>query len=214
MRLVSHHCSTVMGLMSHRYDGVMPRWEPDARERFVAAALELFTDQGYDETTVAQIAERAGLTKSTFFRHFSDKREVLAAGQATLSRLFSEGIAAAPPGASPLDAVASGLGNAASAMTPFNRELGPRLEAVISTSSELQERAALKQVGMALTMADALRARGIDDRVASTAAELGVLAFKESFAEWIADGPDGDSDLSALLRDALERLRSAVAQLG
>ncbi|GGF39486.1 TetR/AcrR family transcriptional regulator [Subtercola lobariae] len=192
----------------------MSRWEPDARERFVAAALELFTDQGYDDTTVAQIAERAGLTKSTFFRHFSDKREVLAAGQETLSRLFAEGISSAPADASPLAAVAAGLANAASAMTPFNRELAPRLEAVIATSSELQERAALKQVGMALAMADALRSRGVTDQVASTAAELGVLAFKGAFAEWIADGPDGTADLAALLRDALDRLRSAVAQLG
>ncbi|MDF2443238.1 MAG: hypothetical protein JWR01_1441, partial [Subtercola sp.] len=90
----------------------------------------------------------------------------------------------------------------------------PRLEAVIATSRELQERAALKQVGMALAMADALRARGVDSQVASTAAELGVLAFKEAFAAWIADGPDGESDLAILLQDALERLRSAVAQLG
>jgi AcrR family transcriptional regulator len=200
--------------MSHQYDCGMARWEPDARERFVAAALELFTDQGYDETTVAQIAERAGLTRSTFFRHFSDKREVLAAGQETLSRLFAEGIAGAPAGASPLTAVAAGLDNAASAMTPFNRALAPRLEAVIATSSELQERAAQKQVGMALAMSDALRARGVDIRVASTAAELGLLAFKEAFTEWIADGPEGESDLAVLLREALERLRSAVAQLG
>ncbi|MBW4095617.1 MAG: TetR family transcriptional regulator [Acidobacteria bacterium] len=192
----------------------MARWEPGARERFVAAALELFTDQGYDDTTVAQIAERANLTKSTFFRHFSDKREVLAAGQETLSRLFVEGIAGAPAEASPLQAVAAGLDNAASAMTPFNRQLGPRLHAVIATSSELQERAVLKQVGMARAMADALRERGIPDQVATTAAELGVLAFKEAFAEWIADGADDDANLAALLREALDRLRSAVAQLG
>jgi AcrR family transcriptional regulator len=203
-----------MGLESHRYDWGMARWEPDARERFVAAALELFTDQGYDETTVGQIAERAGLTRSTFFRHFTDKREVLAAGQETLSRLFAEGIAAAPVGSSPLTAVAAGLDNAASAMTPFNRELAPRLEAVIATSAELQERAALKQVGMVRAMADALRARGVADKVAFTAAELGTLAFMEAFAEWIADGPAGDTDLRVLLADAVARLRSAVAELG
>ncbi len=74
----------------------MARWEPDARQRLVAAALDLFTEQGYDDTTVAQIADRAGLTKSTFFRHFPDKREVLVAGQDTLCRLLAEGIAAAP----------------------------------------------------------------------------------------------------------------------
>lgn len=189
----------------------MPRWEPDARERFVAAALELFTDQGYDETTVAQIAERAGLTKSTFFRHFSDKREVLAAGQATLSRLFTEGIASAPADATPLAAVAAGLEMAASAMTPFNRELGPRLEAVIATSGELQERALLKRVGMAAAIAEALRARGTEETVAAMAAEIGVLAFKVGFDAWTADG--NDEGLGELTTAALHRFQAATTQL-
>ena len=91
----------------------MSRWEPGSRERLVVAAVELFTEQGYDATAVAQIAERAGVTKSTFFRHFRDKREVLAAGQDTLSRLLAEGISEAPADATPLQAVAAGLGRAA-----------------------------------------------------------------------------------------------------
>ncbi|MCI0141264.1 TetR/AcrR family transcriptional regulator [Arthrobacter bambusae] len=189
----------------------MPRWKPDARERFVVAALHLFTEQGYDETTVAEIADRAGLTKSTFFRHFSDKREVLAAGQETLSRLLAGGIAAAPAGASPLSAVDAGLAHAASTMTSFNRELGPRLEAVIATSSELQERAALKRVGMAAAMADALRDRGIEETIAIMAAELGVLAFKAGFEAWTAEG--NKQSLGQLTSAALHRLRSAVTQL-
>jgi AcrR family transcriptional regulator len=189
----------------------MPRWEPDARERFVAAALELFTDQGYDETTVAQIADRAGLTKSTFFRHFGDKREVLAAGQETLSRLFAQGIASAPIDATPLAAVAAGLDKAASAMTPFNRELGPRLEAVIATSGELQERAVLKRVGMAAAMAEALRARGVEETVAAMAAELGVLAFKVGFDAWTAD--DNEAGLSDLAKAALHRFEAVMGQL-
>lgn len=189
----------------------MARWKPDARERFVSAALHLFSEQGYDETTVAEIADRAGLTRSTFFRHFTDKREVLAAGQETLSALFAEGIAKAPADATPLTAVAAGLATAAAAMTPLNRELGPRLEAVIATSTELQERAVLKKVGMAAAMAEALRARGISDPVAVTAAELGVLAFKESFEAWTAG--EGE-DLALLAAAALERLRTALTQLG
>ena len=92
----------------------MGRWEPGARERLVVAAVDLFTEQGYDATTVAQIAERAGVTKSTFFRHFPDKRELLVAGQETLSRLLAEGIAEAPDDASPLEAVAAGLERASS----------------------------------------------------------------------------------------------------
>jgi AcrR family transcriptional regulator len=190
----------------------MPRWEPDARERLVAAALHLFSEQGYDDTTVAQIADRAGLTKSTFFRHFPDKRDVLAAGQQTLSQLFVDGISAAPEAASPLTAVAAGLDRAAGAMTPFNRELGPRLRALIATSTELQERDALKQVGMAAAMAGALRARGVPDLVATLAAELGVLAFKEAYATWVTT--DDQQDLGRLARDALVRLRTTVNELG
>ena len=200
-----------MGQVSHRYDGDMPRWEPDARARLAVAALQLFSDQGYDETTVAQIADRAGLTKSTFFRHFSDKREVLAAGQETLSQLLVEGITTAPVDATPLTALAAGLERAASAMTPFNRDLAPRIKAVIAASTELQERDALKHVGLAVAMADALRGRGVADPIAVTAAELGVLALKDAFAQWTAD--DNEHTLGDLTRASLDRLRSVLAQL-
>ncbi|MET0952247.1 MAG: helix-turn-helix domain-containing protein [Aeromicrobium sp.] len=192
----------------------MARWEPGARERIVLAALDLFTEQGYDDTTVAQIAERAGITKSTFFRHFPDKRELLAAGQGTLSQLLSEGIAAAPATASPLEAVAAGLERASSEMGPANRELGPRISAAIAASTELQERALLKNVGLAAAMTDALADRGVADPVAHLAAELGVLAFKRGFAAWTAaDGDDADL-LAPYTLAALDDLRRAGASLG
>ena len=157
----------------------MARWQPGARERLVVAAVDLFTEQGYDATTVAQIAERAGVTRSTFFRHFCDKREVLAAGQETLSRLLAEGIAEAPAGASPLEAVAAGLERASTAMGPANRELGPRLKAAVAASTELQERDALKSVGLAAAMTAALVARGVPDPTAHLAASS---AFSRSSA--------------------------------
>src|SRR5207248_10124217 len=106
----------------------MVRWQPETTQRLVVAAVDLFTEQGYDATTVTQIAERAGVTKSTFFRYFPDKRELLVAGQETLSRLLTEGIAEAPVDASPLDAVAAGLVRASTAMGPMNREIAPRLK--------------------------------------------------------------------------------------
>jgi AcrR family transcriptional regulator len=190
----------------------MPRWEPDARVRFVDAALHLFSEQGYDETTVAQITERAGLTKSTFFRHFSDKREVLAAGQETLSALLVDGIAGAPPEATPLAAVAAGLENVATTMTSFNRELAPRIAAVIATSTELQERSALKQVGLSAAMADALRKRGVPSPLDATAAELGTLAFKEAFSSWTR--VDNTAELADLMTESLDRLRATLGQLG
>lgn len=190
----------------------MARWEPDARQRLVAAALDLFTEQGYDNTTVAQIADRAGLTKSTFFRHFPDKREVLVAGQDTLSRLFGEGIAAAPDAATPLEAVAAGLDAAAAAITPERRELGPRLQAVVAANSELQERDALKRVGLAKAMSDALQRRGVPDPTASLAAELGVLAFKRAFACWM--DPGNRQEFRDLARQSLQELRAASVTLG
>src|ERR1700730_2589647 len=106
----------------------MARWEPGARERLLVGGRGPFTERGYDATTVAQIAERAGVTKSTFFRHFADKRELLVAGQETLSRLLAEGITEAPAHASPLEAVAAGLERASGAMGPANREPGPPLQ--------------------------------------------------------------------------------------
>jgi AcrR family transcriptional regulator len=190
----------------------MPRWEPNARERLVTAALQLFSEQTYDKTTVGEIADRAGLTRSTFFRHFADKREILAAGQETLSRLLAEGIAAAPAQATPLDAVGHGLTAAAAAMTPFNRELAPRLAEVIASSTELQERDQLKHVGLAASMAQALRARGTPSPVAALAGEVGMLAFKEAFAQWVR--PDSSEDLADLLRAALSRLRDTLSDLG
>ena len=176
------------------------------------AAVDLFTEQGYDVTTVAQIAERAGVTKSTFFRHFPDKRELLVAGQETLSRLLAEGIAGAPPGATPLVAVAAGLERASGEMGPTNRDLGPRLKAAVEASAELQERDALKSVGLAVAMTAALVGRGVPDPAAHLAAELGVIAFKRGYAAWSEAGTEDDLTPYALA--ALEELRAASATLG
>ena len=191
--------------------GGMGRWEPGARERLVLAAVDLFTEQGYDATTVAQIAERAGVTKSTFFRHFPDKRELLVAGQESLSRLLAEGIAEAPETASPLEAVAAGLSKASTMMGPMNRELGPRLKAAVAASAELQERDALKSVSLALAMTNALVARGVPDTTAALAGELGVLAFKRGYAAW---SNSDDDELAPHALKALDELRAASLSLG
>ncbi|GAA4496187.1 TetR/AcrR family transcriptional regulator [Actinoallomurus oryzae] len=192
----------------------MARWQPGAKQRLVVAAVDLFAEQGYDATTVAQIAERAGVTKSTFFRHFSDKRELLVAGQETLSRLLAEGITEAPASASPLEAVAAGLDRASSSMGPANRELGPRLKAAVAASTELQERDALKSVGLAAAMTAALLARGVPDPTAHLAAELGVLAFKRGFAQWSDGDRDDGKGLAQHALAALDDLRAATASLG
>ena len=191
----------------------MGRWEPGARERLVVTAVDLFTEQGYDATTVAQIAERAGVTRSTFFRHFSDKREVLVAGQETLGRLLAEGIADAPAGAGPLEAVAAGLERASAEMGPANRDLGPRLKAAIAASTELQERDALKSISLAAAMTTALLARGVPDPTAQLAGELGLLAFKRGYTKWSEGERDADDGLAPYALAALDELRAATASL-
>ncbi|GAB3570872.1 TetR/AcrR family transcriptional regulator [Amycolatopsis endophytica] len=191
----------------------MARWQPETTQRLVVAAVDLFTEQGYDATTVAQIADRAGVTKSTFFRHFADKRELLVAGQETLSRLLAEGITEAPANATPLDAVAAGLERASATMGPANRELGPRLKAAVAASTELQERDALKNVGLAAAMTAALAARGVPDPVAHLAAELGVLAFKRGYAQWSEADRDDEEGLAPHALAALRELRTATASL-
>ncbi|WP_329560571.1 TetR/AcrR family transcriptional regulator [Kitasatospora sp. NBC_01266] len=192
----------------------MPRWKPDARQRLVVAALGLFAEQGYDETTVAQIAERAELTRSTFFRHFADKREILTAGQQALSRLLAEGIDAAPGEATPMTAVAAGLERASGEMTAFNRSLGPLLHAAIEANEELRSREALKSAGMAAAMVDALKRRGVAEATAQVAAELGVLAFRLGYARWADPARhDNPGELAALTRATFDELRAAVADL-
>jgi AcrR family transcriptional regulator len=192
----------------------MPRWEPGARERLVVAAVELFTEQGYDATTVTQIAERAGVTKSTLFRYFPDKREILAAGQETLSQLLTEGITQAPAGATPLEAIAAGLEHVSSAMGQINRDLGPRMKAAIAASAELRERDALKSVGLAASMAHALTDRGVPEATAQLAAELGVLAFKRGYTQWSIDERGSEHPLAHYALAALNELRAASAALG
>lgn len=176
------------------------------------AAVDLFAEQGYDATTVVQIAERAGVTRSTFFRHFPDKRELLVAGQETMSRLLAEGVAAAPPEATPLEAVTAGLLRASTAFGEMSREIAPRLSAIIAANVELEEREALKSAGLAAALTDSLRERGVDESTAALAAELGVLAFKRGFAEWSAG--DRRDDIGPRIIAALHALRAAAAALG
>jgi AcrR family transcriptional regulator len=202
-----------MTVLSHiTYAVPMARWEPNARERLVRAALDLFTEQGYDATTVNEIADRAGLTKTTFFRHFPDKREVLFAGQDVHARILADAIAAAPSPATPLEAVGAALDALAATFTNDRREFSARLLPVIAANSELQERAVFKHVGLVGAVTDALHKRGVPEPTASLAAELGMRAFDRAFGQW-AD-PAGRPTLTGLARLALDELRAAAATLG
>ena len=187
----------------------MARWQPNASERLALAALELFAERGYENTTVIDIAQRAGLTKSTFFRHFQDKREVLFADD-TMTGLLAGAIAAAPATATPLEAVAHALDAAGrEAFTPARREFSARRRAVIAANPELQEREALKGLGLTASMTDALKRRSIPNLTSYVAAELGALALKIAYERW-SDTASGD-EFSEVARRALGELQAASA---
>jgi AcrR family transcriptional regulator len=182
----------------------MTRWEPDSRGRLEMAALALYLEQGFDQTTVAEIAERAGLTERTFFRHFSDKREVLFSGGSTFLALVTGAAADADKDLGPLDAAMAGFG----AIGPFFQERRPLVmqrHSVIAANAELQERELIKLRSLALALADTLRGRGVGDPTAGLVAEVAVAVFKTSFEVWVTDAES--RDLADVLRQSLNDLR-------
>ena len=188
----------------------MARWEPNASERLAMSALDLFSERGYENTTVIDIAQRAGLTKSTFFRHFQDKREVLF-GDGTMNGLLAEAVAAAPATAAPLEVVAHVLDAfGRQAFTPARREFVARRRAVIAANPELQEREALKGLGLTASMTEALRRRGVPDLTACVAADLGALAMTIAYERW-TDATD-DDDFGEVARRALDEVQAALPQ--
>ncbi|MFJ3762116.1 TetR/AcrR family transcriptional regulator [Streptomyces sp. NPDC090080] len=190
----------------------MARWEPNTRERLVRAAVELFAEQGYEATTVNEIAERAGgLTKTTFFRHFTDKREVLFAGQEIHNRIMSEAITEAPEPATPLEMVGLALDELASSFTEDRRDIGRRLRTVIASSAELRERSASKRAALSEATAQALRTRGVPELVADLAAELGARAFYGAFDRWTSSADP--RTLVEYAREVFGELKTAMSSL-
>ena len=182
----------------------MARWQPDARGRLAHAALELYAERGYEQTTVAEIAQRAGLTARTFFRHFADKREVLFGG----SELLGERLVAALDEAPALAAVASAL-EVVAGLIGDDHDHSRRRQAVIAANTELQERELAKLAGWSRMLADGLRRRGVEEPVASLAAQAGVGVFVVAFARWV-EGPPRQA-LVQVLEEAFGELRGVIA---
>jgi AcrR family transcriptional regulator len=184
----------------------MARWEPNAAGRLREAALELFEERGYEQTTVAEIAARAGLTERTFFRHFADKREVLFRGSEALRDTLVAAVDEAPADASALQAVSAAVEAAGGG---FVREFAGRRQAVILANPELQERELIKLASLTDALADALRRRGVSDAVARLAGETGMAVFRITFERWVDDAQE--RSWSEHLHEALAELDELVA---
>ncbi len=186
----------------------MARWKPDARARLEKAALALYREHGFAQTTVAEIAERAGLTERTFFRYFSDKREVLFSGAGTLQQQLVSALENAPSSLAPIDAVGMAV-EAAAQLFERRRDFARKRQAVISENAELQERERIKLASLASALADALRRRGVGDPAASLAAEMGVTVLRIAFERWINE--ENDLGLALVMRESLNELKLVTA---
>jgi|tagenome__1003787_1003787.scaffolds.fasta_scaffold20517464_1 AcrR family transcriptional regulator len=186
----------------------MSRWQPNARGRLEQAALDLYTERGFDQTTVAEIAERAGLTERTFFRHFADKREVLFWGQEALIELVTKRIADAADSASPIDMVRGAL-QAVGEMLADRHDHARRRQAVITANPRLQERELIKLASLATAMAEGLKRRGVPQPAAVLTAETAVAVFKVAFVRWL--DADRDNDLSQVIGGSLDELKALTS---
>jgi AcrR family transcriptional regulator len=186
----------------------MARWEPDAAGRLAEAAMQLYRERGFDRTTVADIAARAGLTERTFFRYFADKREVLFSGAHMLQDFLVERVARAPASTPPIDAVASALAETGE-LFEHRRDFARQRQALIVTHADLQERELIKLASLARAIGEALRRRGVPATAAGLAAEAGMTIFKLAFESWIADGKK--RDLGHHVRAAHAELEGVVA---
>ena len=188
----------------------MGRWQPDSRGRLQEAALALYSERGFDQTTAAQIADRAGLTERTFFRYFADKREVLFGGSAVLKERIVAGVSAASPKDGPLDAVAAGLAAAADMLGESRRDLSGQRHTVIAANPELRERELAKLADYAAAIAAALRERGVREPQATLAAEAGVAVLRVAVQRW-ATGAD-KRELPAIMSDSVAELRALTSR--
>lgn len=188
----------------------MPRWEPDGLERLQTAAFELFAEQGFEHTTVAEIAQRAGLTQRTFFNHFADKREVLFGLSSEFQKEIIREIAACADPSPPLDAVVHVLLVVSDAMFDQRRLEVARRHQIIDANPELQERELSKRAALTDAIAVALRARGLDPESALLTASAAMLVQQTAIRRWtqLAENPP----LGELLLDALHSLRTTVSQ--
>jgi len=187
---------------------LVPRWEPDARARLQEAALALYEERGFDHTSVEEIAERAGLTKRTFFRHFSDKREVLFGGGAMAEEPFVAAVRDAPLTAAALDAVSHGLNALAAGFDEQGKQAARRFR-IVRASPQLWERQLIKFASLAEAVAGALRDRGVGDPAAILAAESGITALRVASDRWVADTKK--KPLRQLTAEALAELRAVAS---
>ncbi|MET9358475.1 helix-turn-helix domain-containing protein [Streptomyces sp. NPDC006617] len=186
----------------------MARWDPGAEQRLKRAALELYVERGYDDVTVTDIAERAGLTRRSYFRYFPDKREVLFGGSELLPPALAEAVLATDPDTAPLTAVLGAMSRVGTELVAQVHDSAER-RAVIDASPELQERERTKAAAITRAVRDALVQRQVETDTAELVAQLATVAFGNAFRRWI--DAEGRIGFDSCLDTVTDRLRAALA---
>jgi AcrR family transcriptional regulator len=179
----------------------MGRWEPGADGRLREAAMALYVERGFEQVTVAEIAEKAGVTARTFFRHFADKREVLFSGSAELQERLVAAVEEAPAGASPIEAVGAAL-DVAAEMLGGNRDWSLQRQRLIEAHADLRERELIKMADLAVAFAGALERRGVPEPLARVMGEAGTAVFRVAFERWVGEAGESQ-DLATVMRASL-----------
>lgn len=189
----------------------MARWDPGAAERLQQAALELFEEHGFEQVTTAQITERAGLTRRSFFRYYADNREVLFAGSEQLPILMAEAVVSVPGSASAAEAALAAVAEGGARLTErLDPERALRRHRVIEASPALLERERAKLADVAGALGGALRERGADPETAGLLAEVAIVVFRTAFRRWVlARGAD---DFGVEFERAVGMLRGSFAE--
>ena len=189
-----------------RYAAGMAGTRKDVRARLLRAALDLFSERGFDATTAADIAARADVTERTYFRHFPDKREALFDGEDELRQKFASAVAQVQVGGAPMAILLAAFRSLIPALAS-DRDLKRRRQVVIAAAPELRERELTKEHHLAAAVARALQERGVREPVASLAALSGIAALSRVRLEWLREG----GDYAARLTEAFADLESAFA---
>jgi AcrR family transcriptional regulator len=190
------------------YDGGMSRWSPNARGRLEQAAYELFLDRGYDQITVADIAQRAGLTERTFFRHYADKREVLFGGATMLQDELLRALGELPPALPTIEAVRIAV-EALSSLMHGRRALARERQRIVTAHADLQERELIKRATLTAALAQALQHRGVLEPAASLAADMGIAVFHVGFVRWLDD--PADRELVEIVHEGFDQLKAVAS---
>ena len=186
----------------------MSRWSPNARGRLERAAYELFRDRGYEQITVADIAQRAGLTERTFFRHYADKREVLFGGAAVLQSELLRALGELPPALPTIEAVRTAVEAVANVMQG-HRALSRERQRIVVAHADLQERELIKRATLTAALAQALQQRGVPEPAASLAADMGMAVFYVGFVRWLDD--PAERELVDIVREGFDQLKAVAA---